>query len=114
MRDGNSSIDFGEVDSPYGKKSKRRNPGKSDHKHQYENIFLVDGRMKWYLPAGRCTVCGKIGDWNPKQDKASSKVKEQVVLLTLLPEEYRNFSDKFDTYLVSDIFREKYAFEKLH
>ena len=49
-----------------GRKSKRVNPGKSDHKHVYEDIHVIRYSKvhgKWYglhFRGRRCVQCGKI------------------------------------------------------
>lgn len=52
-----------ESDIPYKHKRKHYAPKKSKHKHEYENIAIVDPNNKdsFYLSSA-CKMCGKIGD----------------------------------------------------
>lgn len=52
-----------ESDAPYHRKRKHCKPKKSNHKHEYVNIAIVDSNNKdsFYL-ASACKMCGKIGD----------------------------------------------------
>jgi len=44
----------------YRKKSKSTNKAKSDHKHEYTDCLLFDGKSHW--KGTYCKICGKIGD----------------------------------------------------
>lgn len=49
-----------------GHRSKRPSTPKSDHKHTYEDVFIIEhrhfstGDFLFYYKGGRCTQCGKI------------------------------------------------------
>lgn len=57
-----------ESDVPYHRKRKHNKPKKSNHKHEYVNIAVVNPERKDYLHLfGACKQCGKIG--NVQTDK---------------------------------------------
>ena len=57
-----------ESDAPYHRKRKHCKPKKSNHKHEYVNIAVVNPERKDYLHLfGACKQCGKIG--NVQTDK---------------------------------------------
>lgn len=57
-----------ESDAPYHRKRKHNKPKKSNHKHEYVNIAVVNPERKDYLHLfGACKQCGKIG--NVQTDK---------------------------------------------
>lgn len=57
-----------ESDVPYHRKRKHSKPKKSNHKHEYVNIAVVNPERKDYLHLfGACKQCGKIG--NVQTDK---------------------------------------------
>lgn len=54
--------------APYHRKRKHNKPKKSNHKHEYVNIAVVNPERKDYLHLfGACKQCGKIG--NVQTDK---------------------------------------------
>lgn len=62
-----------EADGRYMKKRHVQKPvKKSDHKHKYENVVVVDpNHSNSFGLVGRCSVCGKIG--NVQHDKRIDK-----------------------------------------
>lgn len=50
----------GHEPTSYKKKSTKKKPKKSDHKHEYQRVIAVDKNFNLPFDAEKCCICGKI------------------------------------------------------
>lgn len=116
----NDEVYDGESDIPYHRKHERCKPKKSDHKHKYRNVAVIDEETKTRLTLiGVCDICGKVG--NVQTDKRIERkfpnVKYKSTFASYLEDskdEYEEFvnwcKDNYDVFEVSydDLCKLKY------
>lgn len=90
-----------ESDIPYKHKRVKHHTKKSNHKHEYENIVIVDtSNPDSFKLISRCTICGKVN--GAKKDERIEKKFPHITYAGMLwligcrlgyEEEYEEFKD---------------------